>query len=65
MKLLILHSFPASSHFLPLRSKYSQYPALKHPEYISLLSMRGLVLHPYETAGRIMVLCSYILIFKF
>jgi len=31
MKLLILQSFPASHHFLHLRSKYSsQYPVLRH-----------------------------------
>jgi len=32
MKLLIMQSSPASHHFLPPRSKYSQHPVLKLPE---------------------------------
>jgi hypothetical protein len=35
MKLLIMKSSPASYHFLPLRSEYSQRLVLKHPQYIS------------------------------
>jgi hypothetical protein len=34
MKLLIMQSSPASCHFLPLRSKYSQHPVLTHPQSI-------------------------------
>jgi hypothetical protein len=34
MKLLIMQSFSAFRHFLPLRSKHSQHPVLKHPQSI-------------------------------
>jgi hypothetical protein len=34
-KLLIIHFYPTSYHFVPLRSKYSpQHPVLKHPVYV-------------------------------
>jgi hypothetical protein len=31
-KLLVLQLSSPSSHFIPLRSKYSQHPVLKHPQ---------------------------------
>jgi len=30
MTLLIIQSSPVSRHFLPLRTKYSQHPVLRH-----------------------------------
>jgi len=36
IELLIMQSSPASSHFLPLKSKYSTlHPVLEHPQYMS------------------------------
>jgi hypothetical protein len=32
MKLLIIEFLPASCYFLPLGSKHSQHPVLKHPQ---------------------------------
>jgi hypothetical protein len=35
MKLIgIMKSSPASCHFFPLRSKYSQHPVLKPPQFV-------------------------------
>jgi hypothetical protein len=52
MNLLIMQSPPASCHFLPFRSKYSQHPVVKHNLYSSL-SVRDQVSHPYKITGEI------------
>jgi putative component of membrane protein insertase Oxa1/YidC/SpoIIIJ protein YidD len=36
MKLLILQFSPTSCHFIPLCSKYSQHPVIKHPQSMFL-----------------------------
>jgi hypothetical protein len=36
MNLRIMRFSPASRHFIPLRSKYSQHPVLKHPQSMLL-----------------------------
>jgi len=53
MKLLIMQSSPAFRHFLPLGSKYSHRPVLKHPQSVFFLSVRYQVSHPYKTVGTI------------
>jgi hypothetical protein len=63
-KLLAMQISPMSSHFIPLRSKYSpQHPVLKHPSLCSYLSDRDQVSHPHRTTGKIIML--HILIFNF
>jgi hypothetical protein len=57
MKLPIMQSSPASLHFLPLRTKYSHLPLLKH-ELCSSLSVRFKISHPYKSTGNIVVLCK-------
>jgi hypothetical protein len=37
LKLLLMHFSLTSCHFVPLQAKYSQYPVLKHPQFIFLL----------------------------
>jgi len=64
MKFPVTHSFPASCHFLPLRSKYSTwYHVLKCPQSVLFFIMRDQVSYPYKTTGKIVILC--ILSFKF
>jgi hypothetical protein len=63
MKLLIKRSYPASCHFLCLRSKYSPHHlVLKCPNLYSSLSVRDKVSRPYKTTGNITV---FYRIFKF
>jgi hypothetical protein len=60
MKLLIIQSFPASYHFLHLRSKYSsQYPVLRHPNLCSSFSMKDQVSHTHKTEDKITVLWRF------
>jgi len=50
MKLIIMHSYSAYRHFLPLRSApCSQAPSI----YVFSLSVRDKVSHPYKTIGKI------------
>jgi hypothetical protein len=56
MKLLIMHFYPNSYHFISLRSKPSQ-------SIYSSLNVRDQVSHPCRTTDKIIVLC--ILIFTF
>jgi hypothetical protein len=50
MKLVIMSFYPASCHFILLRSKYSpKDPVLKHPHLCPYLNERGQVSHPYKT----------------
>jgi hypothetical protein len=62
MKLFIMQFSPTSCHFIPLMSKYSQHPALRHT-HCSSLNVRDQVSHTYRTTGKLIIL--YILIFMF
>jgi hypothetical protein len=57
MKLPTMQLSPFSRYFIPLRSKYSQHPVLKHPQPMLFLNVRDQVSYPYKRSGRIMVLC--------
>jgi hypothetical protein len=52
MKLLIIQLFPATYHFVPLRSDFSpDHPGLKHLNLCSSFNLRDQVSHPYKTTG--------------
>jgi putative component of membrane protein insertase Oxa1/YidC/SpoIIIJ protein YidD len=55
MQLLIMQFSPTSCHFIPLRSKYSKHPVLKHPQSMFSLNVRDQVSHPYKTTGKTIV----------
>jgi hypothetical protein len=64
MELLIMQFFPASCHFIPLRSKYSPKHLFSNTLNLcvcSFFNVRDQVSHPYKPTGKIIVL--YILIF--
>jgi hypothetical protein len=55
MNLLIMHSYLASCHFLPLRYKYSpQHPVLKHPNSVFFHWCKRLSFTPIQTTGKIL-----------
>jgi hypothetical protein len=62
MKLLIMKFSPTFCHFIPLRSKYSQNPALKHLQSIFFPCQRP-NFTSIENHGKIIVLYILILIF--
>jgi hypothetical protein len=61
MKLLVLYSSPLPCYLVPLRPKYILGTVLSNTLNLRFpLSVRIQVSHPYETTGKVIVLCIVI-----
>jgi hypothetical protein len=52
MKLIIMQFSPTSCHLIPLGSKYSQHPVLKHPQSLALAGDEWSVSRPCRFTPR-------------